>query len=139
MANYGDILAGLRIDNIAVKHVFLFCVSDVTFTTPNSPRCSALGQYLRQLQGRVCAQGKPTENVRDLKAHSKARTPLTMIAKKMKRTEGRFGERREFSASVWDIAAIAADRARCRFLLGDPASACPRAPPSAGRLRHAVT
>ena len=40
VANYGDILAGLRIDNIAVEHVFLFCVSDVTFTTPNSPRCS---------------------------------------------------------------------------------------------------
>jgi hypothetical protein len=30
VANYGDILAGLRIDNIAVEHVFLFCVSDVT-------------------------------------------------------------------------------------------------------------
>jgi hypothetical protein len=29
VANYGDILAGLRIDNIAVEHVFLFCVSDV--------------------------------------------------------------------------------------------------------------
>jgi hypothetical protein len=38
--NYGDILAGLRIDDIAVEHVFLFCVSDVTFTTPNSARCS---------------------------------------------------------------------------------------------------
>jgi hypothetical protein len=23
-----------------VEHVFLFCVSDVTFTTPNSARCS---------------------------------------------------------------------------------------------------
>ena len=50
VANYGDILAGLRIDNIAVEHVFLFCVSDVTFTTPNSPRCSALGQHLRQAE-----------------------------------------------------------------------------------------
>jgi hypothetical protein len=29
VANYGDILAGLRIDNIAMEHVFLFCVSDV--------------------------------------------------------------------------------------------------------------
>jgi hypothetical protein len=28
------------------------------------------------------------EDVRALKAHSKARTPLTVIAKKMKRTEG---------------------------------------------------
>jgi hypothetical protein len=27
------------------------------------------------------------EDVRDLKAHSKARTPLTVIANKMKRTE----------------------------------------------------
>jgi hypothetical protein len=40
VANYSDILAGLRIDDIAVEHVFLFCVSDVTFTTPNSARCS---------------------------------------------------------------------------------------------------
>jgi hypothetical protein len=40
MANYSDILAGIRIDDIAVEHVFLFCVSDVTFTTPNSTRCS---------------------------------------------------------------------------------------------------
>jgi hypothetical protein len=36
VANYGDILAGLRIDNIAVEHGFLVCVSDVTFTTPES-------------------------------------------------------------------------------------------------------
>jgi hypothetical protein len=28
------------------------------------------------------------EDMRELKAHSKARTPLTVIAKKMKRTEG---------------------------------------------------
>src|SRR3984957_2539910 len=40
VANYSDNLAGLRIDNIALEHVFLFCVSDVTFTTPNSARCS---------------------------------------------------------------------------------------------------
>ena len=40
VANYGDILSGLRIDNIAVEHVLLFCVSDVTFTTPHSARCS---------------------------------------------------------------------------------------------------
>jgi len=40
VANYSDNLAGVRIDNIAVEHVFLFCVSDVTFTTPNSARCS---------------------------------------------------------------------------------------------------
>jgi hypothetical protein len=38
--NYSDNLAGLRIDDIALEHVFLFCVSDVTFTTPNSARCS---------------------------------------------------------------------------------------------------
>jgi hypothetical protein len=30
--NYGDILAGLRIDDIAVERVFLFCVSDVTLS-----------------------------------------------------------------------------------------------------------
>jgi hypothetical protein len=40
VANYSNNLAGLRIDNIALEHVFLFCVSDVTFTTPNSARCS---------------------------------------------------------------------------------------------------
>jgi hypothetical protein len=40
VANYSDNLAGLRIDNIALEHVFLFWVSDVTFTTPNSARCS---------------------------------------------------------------------------------------------------
>jgi hypothetical protein len=40
--NYSDNLAGVRIDNIALEHVLLFCVFDVTFTTPNSPRCSAL-------------------------------------------------------------------------------------------------
>ena len=40
VANYSDNLAGLRIDNIALEHVFLFCVSDVTCTTPNSARCS---------------------------------------------------------------------------------------------------
>jgi hypothetical protein len=40
VANYGDALAGIRIDNIAVEHVFLFCASEVTFTTPKSPRCS---------------------------------------------------------------------------------------------------
>jgi hypothetical protein len=45
--------------------------------------------------------------VRELKAHSKARTPLTVMAKK--RPSGRFGERPEFSASAWDIASIAAD------------------------------
>src|ERR1700722_6751741 len=36
VANYGDILAGLSFDNIAVEHGFLVCVSDVTFTTPES-------------------------------------------------------------------------------------------------------
>ena len=39
VANYSDNLAGLRIDNTLVG-VFLFCVSDVTFITPNSARCS---------------------------------------------------------------------------------------------------
>jgi hypothetical protein len=42
VANLSDNLAGLRIDNIALEHVFLFCVSDVIFTTPNSARCSVL-------------------------------------------------------------------------------------------------
>jgi len=46
VSNNGDILATLRIDNIAVEHVFLFCVSDMTFTTPNSPRCSGCKCYL---------------------------------------------------------------------------------------------
>ena len=46
VANYGDILAGLRIDNIA-EHVFLFCVSDVTFTIPNSARCSGCRAIFR--------------------------------------------------------------------------------------------
>ena len=40
VANYSDNFAGIRIDDIAVEHVFLFCVSDVTFTTPNSAHCS---------------------------------------------------------------------------------------------------
>jgi hypothetical protein len=40
VANYSDNLASLRIDDIALEHVFLLCVSDVTFTTPNSARCS---------------------------------------------------------------------------------------------------
>ena len=44
-ANYGDILAGLRIDNIAVEHVLLFCVSDVTFTTPESAALFRLPCY----------------------------------------------------------------------------------------------
>jgi hypothetical protein len=47
VANYGDILAGLRIDNIAVEHVLLFCVSDVTFTTPHSARCSGCRAIVR--------------------------------------------------------------------------------------------
>ena len=41
VANYSDNFAGIRIDDIAVEHVFLFCVSDVTSTTPNPARCSA--------------------------------------------------------------------------------------------------
>jgi hypothetical protein len=47
VANYSDNLAGLRIDNIALEHVFLFCVSDVTFTTPNSARCSGSRAIVR--------------------------------------------------------------------------------------------
>ena len=35
------------------------------------------------------------DDVRELKAHSKARTPLPVIAKKMKRTERALGVRRE--------------------------------------------
>jgi hypothetical protein len=53
----------------------------------------ALGQILRE--HRLVAQRKTAHNtpwtkddVRELKAYSKARTPLTEIAKKMKRTEG---------------------------------------------------
>jgi hypothetical protein len=51
VANYGDILAGLRIDYIAVEHVFLFCVSDVTFTTPHSARCSGCRAIVRGCLG----------------------------------------------------------------------------------------
>ena len=47
LANYGDILAGLRIDNVAVEHVFLFCVSHVASTTPHSPRCSGCRAIFR--------------------------------------------------------------------------------------------
>ena len=47
VANYGDLLAGLRIDNIAVEHVFLVCVSAVTFTTPHSARCSGCRAIVR--------------------------------------------------------------------------------------------
>jgi hypothetical protein len=40
MANYSDNLAALRIDDIALEHVFLFCLSDETLTTPKSAGCS---------------------------------------------------------------------------------------------------
>jgi hypothetical protein len=59
VANYGDILAGLRIDNIAVEHVFLFCVLDATFTTPNSPRCSGCGAIIPGCLG--TARGTPSD------------------------------------------------------------------------------
>jgi hypothetical protein len=45
------------------------------------------------------------EDVHELKAHSKVRTPLPEIAKKMKRTEGALGERRGSSALVSAIIA----------------------------------
>ena len=53
------------------------------------------------------AHGAPwtKEDVRELRAHSKARTPLPEIAKKMKRTERALRRKAEFSASAWDIAA----------------------------------
>ena len=57
VANYGDILAGLRIDNIAVEHGFLVCVCDVTFTTPNPPRCSgrrAIFRGCREMARSLC-------------------------------------------------------------------------------------
>ena len=57
VANYSDNLAGLRIDNIALEHVFLLCVSDVTFTTPNSARCSgsrAIVRGCREMARLVC-------------------------------------------------------------------------------------
>ena len=47
VANYSDNLAALRIDDMALEHVFLFCVSDVTFTTPNSARCSGSRAIVR--------------------------------------------------------------------------------------------
>jgi hypothetical protein len=40
VANYSENLAAVRIDDITLEHGFLFCVSNVPFTTPNSPRCS---------------------------------------------------------------------------------------------------
>jgi hypothetical protein len=46
------------------------------------------------------------EDERELKAHSQARTPLSVIARKMSRTEGdRFVEKRDFLGSAWDIVA----------------------------------
>jgi hypothetical protein len=45
------------------------------------------------------------EDERQLKAYSKARTPLTEVVKKMKRTEGALQRRRENSALAWDMAA----------------------------------
>jgi hypothetical protein len=56
-------------------------------------------------------------DVGELKAHSQTRTPVAVIAKKMKRTEGRFGERRVFSASLWDTAAVAAPTEAMRLAL----------------------
>ena len=49
VANYSDNLAALRIDDIALEHVFysLFCVSDVAFTTPNSARYSGSRAIVR--------------------------------------------------------------------------------------------
>ncbi len=44
------------------------------------------------------------EDLRQLKAHSKTRTPVVEVAKAMKRTEGRSGKRRRQSASVLVIA-----------------------------------
>src|SRR6202020_1913126 len=40
VANYSENLAAVRIDDITLEHGFLFCVSNVPFATPNSPRCS---------------------------------------------------------------------------------------------------
>ena len=43
--------------------------------------------------------------MRELRAHSKARTPLPEIAKEMKRTERALRPKAGVSASAWDIAA----------------------------------
>jgi NADH:ubiquinone oxidoreductase subunit len=44
------------------------------------------------------------EDLRELKAHSKARTPVVRVAKAMKRTEARSDKRRRQSALVLVIA-----------------------------------
>jgi hypothetical protein len=47
VANYGDVLARLRIDNIAVEHVFSVLRVRCEVTTPNSPRCSGWRAIVR--------------------------------------------------------------------------------------------
>ena len=75
VANYSDNLAGVRIDNIAVEHVFLFCVSDVTFTTPNSPRCSGSALLSADARWRAHAVRCPLSDALDrLRAVRPART-----------------------------------------------------------------
>jgi hypothetical protein len=53
------------------------------------------------------AHGAPwtKEDLRELRAHSKSRTPPSEIAKKMKRTEPALRRKAGFSASAWVIAA----------------------------------
>jgi hypothetical protein len=64
-----------------------FCLALV-----NRGRDAAWAKFLREhrlVAQKKTAHGAPwtKEDVRELKAHSKARTPLAEIAKKMKRTE----------------------------------------------------
>ena len=57
VANYGDILAALRIDNIAMEHIFLFCVSDVSLQLRIPPRCSgcrAIFRGCREMARSLC-------------------------------------------------------------------------------------
>jgi hypothetical protein len=62
-----------------------------------APRPDRIGcwDFFNSREHRLVAQKKTghgtpctNEDVRELKAHSRARTPLTVIAKKMKRTQG---------------------------------------------------
>jgi hypothetical protein len=57
---------------------------------PGGPRYFSIVKGARKMAKRMTAHRSPwtKEDVRDLKAHSKARTPVSKIAKAMKRTEG---------------------------------------------------
>jgi hypothetical protein len=85
VANYGDLLAGLRIDNIAVEHVFLVCGFAVTFTTPHSARCSGCSAIVRGCLGMARVPHPAFESRR---SPSRPKGHKTAMAR-----SGRFGSR----------------------------------------------